>query len=294
MSFLFGIDGGGTGCRAILADLAGNPLGRGRSGPSNIMTDFELARANITDAAEAAAHNAGLGPEVLAQSAAFLGLAGANIGDYADRFASALPFGRSHIDTDALISLEGAVGSGDGVVAIVGTGSVFATRLGENVKSVGGWGFKLGDQASGARLGHMLFRQALQAHDGVCKNTGVTRQLLAEFGDDPQKLVDFSEAAKPRDFARYAPRIFEAATGRDAAAMEIVNGAVDDLTEIFDAIVVSQTQKLCLLGGLSAIYTSLLPPKYRDRVSAPKGDAVEGAVGLAVQHFGQVAVGKNA
>ena len=41
--YVIGIDGGGTSCRAALADRNGTLLGRGKSGASNILTD-RLAR----------------------------------------------------------------------------------------------------------------------------------------------------------------------------------------------------------------------------------------------------------
>ena len=47
VTYLLGIDGGGTGCRAALADLSGNVLGTGKSGSANIMTDMNTARLNI-------------------------------------------------------------------------------------------------------------------------------------------------------------------------------------------------------------------------------------------------------
>ena len=47
MTFLLGIDGGGTGCRAALATAAGDIIGRGKSGAANIRTDLTGARENI-------------------------------------------------------------------------------------------------------------------------------------------------------------------------------------------------------------------------------------------------------
>ena len=54
MDWTLGLDGGGTGCRAVLADRTGAVLGRGEGGPANIMSDREGALRNIMAAAEAA------------------------------------------------------------------------------------------------------------------------------------------------------------------------------------------------------------------------------------------------
>ena len=39
MEFFLGLDGGGTGCRAVLADLRGHEIGRAEGGPANINSD---------------------------------------------------------------------------------------------------------------------------------------------------------------------------------------------------------------------------------------------------------------
>ena len=51
MSLLLGLDGGGTGCRAVLTDAAGAVLGRAEGGPANIMSDPEGAVAALTSCA---------------------------------------------------------------------------------------------------------------------------------------------------------------------------------------------------------------------------------------------------
>ena len=75
MAFVLGIDGGGTSCRAALATPDGGIVGRGSSGSANIRTDLSGARASIVRAAELALADAGLGPELFAQTSAVLGLA---------------------------------------------------------------------------------------------------------------------------------------------------------------------------------------------------------------------------
>ncbi|MFC6489993.1 hypothetical protein ACFP9U_18710, partial [Nitratireductor sp. GCM10026969] len=57
---LLAVDGGGTGCRALVADAQGRVLGRGESGAANIMTDPEGALRHVLEAAGRAADAAGL------------------------------------------------------------------------------------------------------------------------------------------------------------------------------------------------------------------------------------------
>src|SRR5690348_12847504 len=125
MAFLIAIDGGGTSCRAVIAAADGTRLGEGLAGAANIATSLETARDNITEAAILAAQEAGLQENSIKESAAVLGLAGANIGANASRISSILPFQVSHVETDARIALYGAFAGDDGAVAVLGTGSVF-------------------------------------------------------------------------------------------------------------------------------------------------------------------------
>ncbi|MBX8828293.1 N-acetylglucosamine kinase, partial [Ochrobactrum sp. SFR4] len=52
--YILGIDGGGTGCRAAIADTSGKVLGTGQAGPADIMTDMDTSVVNILAATDAA------------------------------------------------------------------------------------------------------------------------------------------------------------------------------------------------------------------------------------------------
>ena len=46
MNYLFGVDGGGSGCRVVLTSTDGKILGKAKGGPANIETSFSKARNN--------------------------------------------------------------------------------------------------------------------------------------------------------------------------------------------------------------------------------------------------------
>jgi glucosamine kinase len=281
--YAIGIDGGGTSCRAAVADAAGIIIGLGKAGAANIMSDPQGSLESIVASARAAFDDAGLDPSALSDSVAVLGVAGANVGPYGGRIRSALPFARSKVVTDSLIALQGALGHDDGVVGAFGTGSVYGARRGGKVTEIGGWGFLVGDQASGARLGRDLLELALLGHDGIRFATSATRLVMDQFGGDPQRLVEFAHDAKPKDFAAFAPAIFEQAGNGDAIAVEIVSKAASDIDESLDALLWPDCRKVCLLGGLAGAYRSWLTPAHQALIIEPKGDALQGAVTFAVQ-----------
>ncbi|MBZ9806987.1 MULTISPECIES: N-acetylglucosamine kinase [unclassified Mesorhizobium] len=285
MKFVLGIDGGGTSCRAALAMADGTVLGRAKSGAANIRTDLTGARANIVEAARQAFVAAGQDPEMIPQTPAILGLAGANVGTYRQQLEAILPFSTSRVETDAEIALEGAVGSGDGAMAILGTGTAYMARKNGKSRAIGGWGFQVGDQGSGARIGRDLLEQTLLAHDGVRARTPLTDSMMAVFRDNPEDVVEFTTNAKPGDFGGFAPKVFEHAERGDAVANWILDKAVADVEASLGALELADDAPLCLLGGLAPLYAPRLSARYRALLREPLDDALGGAVQMAVRLF---------
>lgn len=291
MTFVLGIDGGGTSCKAALATADGTVLARARSGAANIRTDLTGARTHIVEAARQAFLAAGENPDLIPQTPAVLGLAGANVGTYRQQLEAILPFSASRVETDAEIALEGAVGSGDGAMAILGTGSAYMVRHGGRSRAVGGWGFQVGDQGSGARIGRDLLEQTLLAYDGIRPASPLTAEMMAVFRDNPQDLVEFTTNAKPGDFGGFAPKVFENADRGDAVADWIIDKAVADVEAALAVLDLRPGDPLCLLGGLGPLYAPRLAQRYRDLLRTPLDDALGGAVRMAARLFGESAGG---
>ncbi|TPJ66803.1 MULTISPECIES: N-acetylglucosamine kinase [unclassified Mesorhizobium] len=285
MKFVLGIDGGGTSCRAALAMADGTVLGRAKSGAANIRTDLTGARSNIVEAARQAFVAAGQDPDLIPQTPAILGLAGANVGTYRQQLEAILPFSTSRVETDAEIALEGAVGSGDGAMAILGTGTAYMARKNGKSRAIGGWGFQVGDQGSGARIGRDLLEQTLLAHDGVRARSALTDSMMAVFRDNPEDVVEFTTNAKPGDFGGFAPKVFEHAEKGDAVANWILDKAVADVEASLGALELADDAPLCLLGGLAPLYAPRLSARYRALLREPLDDALGGAVQMAVRLF---------
>jgi len=285
VNFVLGIDGGGTSCRAALATADGTVIGRAKSGAANIRTDLTGARSNIVEAARQAFIAAGQDPELIPQTPAILGLAGANVGTYRQQLEAILPFSISRVETDAEIALEGAVGSGDGAMAILGTGTAYMARKNGTSRAIGGWGFQVGDQGSGARIGRDLLEQTLLAYDGVRAGSPLTQSMLAVFRNNPEDVVEFTTNAKPGDFGGFAPKVFEHAEKGDSVANWILDRVVADVEASLGALNLSGDAPLCLLGGLAPLYAPRLSARYRALLKPPLDDALGGAVQMAARLF---------
>ncbi|WP_026782385.1 BadF/BadG/BcrA/BcrD ATPase family protein [Pleomorphomonas koreensis] len=285
VDFVIGVDGGGTGCRAAVAGRDGRILATGEGGAANILTDRFGAIDNICRAIDGAVAAAGLGGDALRRAGVLLGLAGSNVGDAAGFIAATLPAGRVEVVSDGLIALEGAIGAGDGAVAILGTGSIFFARQGDTVRSYGGWGFIIGDFGSGASLGRAALAATLLAHDRIIAASPLTDRLIADFGGTPGPMVEFARTASPGDFGRFAPAVFAAAAAGDPVGLDIVGKAAVAVDLALDRIADDGAARIALLGGLAPLYPAYLAERHRPRLVAPKDNALAGAVALAARRF---------
>lgn len=279
MTVYLGIDGGGSGCRAAVADAHGVVLGRGAAASANVWTNPAGAAANILAAARAAlAEGApGVAP---GEVVAVLGLAGANVPGAADQVAAALPFGRVVVESDAMVSLKGALGDADGITAAIGTGTVYGAQRGGKVRMTGGWGFQLGDHGSGAVLGRSLCSEALLAHDGEGAMTDLLAGVLARNGG-PAGLVEWGKAASPADFARLVPDILAASDRDDPVARGLLFRADTEITRAIDNLSASEPIPIAFLGGLGAVFSRRLGARYPGRVREALGTGLDGALMMA-------------
>ena len=281
--FLIGVDGGGTSCRAAVASPDGTILGRGEAGSSNITTNLDSAAQNILSAIRIALETAGLDEAVLPQCAAVLGLAGANVGDFAKRLAERLPFALTEIESDATIALQGALEDDDGAIAILGTGSAFLSRRGATLRLIGGWGFQVSDLGGGARLGRDALEAAILAHDGVVENTTLTSELLGAFERGPDGIVLFVQTAKPADYGKFAPMVLRHLEAGDGNATRLFSAAAKTVDAAFDALCTDGVDRIALLGGLAKFYPHYLADRHRQRLVPARNDALTGAVQLAAK-----------
>lgn len=283
--FLIGVDGGGTGCRAAVADLSGTVLGEGKSGAANIVTDLHGALTNIRQAVALAFAQAGLTEQPFCQSFAFLGLAGANVAGASNQVAQLLPFAQSDVASDGIIALQGALGDQDGAVAILGTGTAYIFRQNGSIRFFGGWGFPLSDLGSGARLGRSLLQECLLVYDGIHAASPLTAAILQEFDNSPEKFVEFGRTAVPGDYGKFAPRVFEYAKRGDATAKQLLERSSDHIRQTLDMLITHGAPRISLLGGMAKYYADYLPEHQRKMLAAPAADALTGALQLAHKSF---------
>lgn len=243
MTYVLGIDGGGTSTVCLLADGEGRILARADAPASNHRkADLREARDALAAGVRAVMREAGNDgldktPRVAAVCA---GLAG--VDTHADAaqlkrlIAEVVRAERLLVLNDGEIALYGALGDAAGALVISGTGSiVWAARRDGRRMRVGGWDYLLGDEGSGYQTGLRALRAVAASHDGRLPHTRLTADVLGVFAardfDDLLKLV-YHEEMTPQRIASLAPLADCAAAAGDTVAVGIIEDAAAELAQL--------------------------------------------------------------
>jgi len=277
-----GVDGGATHCRARLRDAAGAALAE-RAGPAaNIYVDFDAAMRVVRDLIHAVADEAAIAVADRPHIALGLGLAGLQSEPEAARVEAALRgFASIRSENDAVVACLGAHGGADGGIVIAGTGSAGMAMLDGRRILIGGRGFLIGDEGSGARIGADAIRAAVLAHDGLGPSSELTATLMRRFADDPNETARWAARAAPKDYGELAPMVLASAGHGDKVAAAIVAKAVRAIAALVAALREAGARRIALLGGVGAAIRRQLPHEIADALREPLADATDGAILLA-------------
>ncbi|MFM0476142.1 BadF/BadG/BcrA/BcrD ATPase family protein [Paraburkholderia strydomiana] len=280
--FLIGVDGGGTGTRIVLADAHGRELAQAASGPSGLGLGVERAWQAI--AAGCADAFAQAGAELdWSRCVLGCGLAGVNNRDWLAAFLAQAPaLAGLAVESDAYTTLLGAHGSAYGVIVALGTGSVAAAadRDDGEFRTVSGYGFPSGDEASGAWLGVRAIVHAQHALDGRGPNDDLAQALLAHVGaHDRDELVVWLCEANQTAYASLA-RIVIAHRAHPFAA-RLLGEAGLQIGKMIAALDPSGELPIALCGGLGAPLREYVPQIYQARLREPLSDSAHGGLQLA-------------
>lgn len=143
--------------------------------------------------------------------------------------AGRYPIVRVLNDSNLLILAYGAT-SGTGIIA--GTGSSATATVGDDVVTVGGWGWIFGDEGGAAGIVRDAAKQVLEAHD-LDETDLLTEVFLEFFGiDHPHRLVHVFATVEPREWSRAAILIFGAAKKGSARAQKVIDAHALALAEL--------------------------------------------------------------
>ena len=278
------VDGGGTGCRVAVGTAAQGIVAQAKGSPANVATAFDAAVGNIQHAVGEALEKAGWSDSPFEDMRAHVGVAGANSKEMMARVAQAFPYGQCTASGDRETTVVGALEQADGYVVSLGTGTIIARQQAQVVRTVGGWGFHLSDQAAGAWLGRRLLEEVLLAEDGLEPHSALTGQTLNDFGG-VQQVVDFAAQARPGAFAKLAVHVASAAESGDAVGQRLMEEGARYIERGLTALGYVSGDLLILSGGLGPSYERWLGSSYTQTLAPQKGAALDGAFAMACRPF---------
>ncbi len=280
--YYLGIDAGGSHSRARVVDAAGRLIAEESAGPANTRIGIDALYDRLLSLSTNALRKAAIPESAWRNVSAGFGIAGISRAGMADALiAREFPFGRLALDSDAGIANLGAHDGADGATLILGTGSVGILQIDGLRSTVGGYGFPISDEGSGAALGLSAVRHALRALDGRTKRTPLSDAVTAGFDHDAVKVVDWMDHATPADYGAFAPLVMDYAEAGDEIAMSIVEDAVLHVERFIATLIARGAPRISLLGGLSTRLAPWLRTRTAERLSPPLGDALQGAIILA-------------
>lgn len=280
--YLVGIDGGGTATRARLT-LATDErlLASAEAGPSALGQGIAQAWDNVSRVIERAFAAAGIRDWRRGECGLGLGLAGAILPAHRAQFLRAAEgFTQLALESDGYTTLLGAHAGRPGAVVAAGTGSIGeALRRNGTHVSIGGWGYPVGDEGSGAWLGVRAMRHAQHVADGRLPSSALARAVGHVAGTTRESLLAWCECAGQHAYAALAPIVFDCEP-TDRVAAELLDAAAHALDAIALVLDPDGALPLCIAGSIGLRLRPRLSPAVRSRLVEPAGDAIDGALRL--------------
>jgi len=285
ISHLIGVDGGGTGTRVLVADRRGVVLAQASAGPSALGQGVASAWQSILSAIKTAFQNLQQETPVWYQCVLGAGLSGVNHQPWREQFLAMNPgFARIALESDAYTALLAAHGGQAGVMVAAGTGSIAEALYSDGTRrQVGGWGFPVGDEGSGAWMGLRAMAHAQQAVDGRTPGGPLSDQILQHCGGSRETLQQWCAGARQHEYAQLARTVFDCAHC-DPVAESLLGRAATALEDMATALDPEATLPLAIYGSVGRSLMPRLAPATQNRCIPTPQDAAYGALTL-VQHL---------
>ncbi len=253
------LDGGGSSLKAFVQTESGLKLKANYKGNFNVQTG---EREKIIRTLSAVIKR-------FPSEQVKLGLAGVISKKDADWIVNALVGKKISVMSDVDLAFEIHFPNSDGMLAILGTGSIFVAKVGRKKIRLGGYGRAIGDAGSGYAIGQEAVRAYLQLLDGL---DGLERDTVFETA--MKKFFRTRENAIQKiyqeqfELQHLAPVVFRCAAEGSAIAEKIIDHQTSLVVRYIEALRqrVEQELPLCIIGGLverETCYSMILKEKLK-------------------------------
>lgn len=280
MSFIIGVDGGGTKTNAVIADMEGRIIARATVGPTNpnVITREVLFETVSSMIGELQTQQPQAFGSIIS---AFAGISGASNNRMQqvlkEIIEQLLPNGTTVcVEADTINALYSGTYGNPGIVQISGTGSItYGINMESKHDRVGGWGYLFGDEGSGYDIGRQGIIAALKAHDGRGPKTVLLDMLGTYFNEtNGHELVQevYALPSPKEGISPVSKLVFQAYLGNDHIAQQIINNAATEISLSIKTLYKKHFRKdeevkVVLCGGVFSdkdIMPRLLEQELRD------------------------------
>jgi N-acetylglucosamine kinase len=235
--YFLGLDGGGTKTDCVLVDASGATLARSTAGPSNpIRAGYAKAWFTLSDAADVVLEHQHI--KACDIRGIYAGIGGAGRDAVAKRIANFLensfPEAAVTVTTDLAVTLQAAVGDGEGLVLIIGTGSAAYGRdaRGQTARA-GGRGPWFSDEGSAFDIGRRALAAVVRAEENRGQDTALSGRVLKWLGcSEWNRVLDWVVKNPDDVFPRVFPLVAELGDKGDPVCEAILTNAAESLTEL--------------------------------------------------------------
>lgn len=286
IDYVIGVDGGGTGTRVRVAYPNGTQLAQGVAGPSALGQGLEFAWTHILQAIAAAFESCSVPVPHWSRCILAAGLSGNGHLPWREGFLALNPgFVVVLLESDATTMLWGAHGGKPGVMVTAGTGSIGEALYADGSRrEVGGWGFPVGDEGSGAWLGLRAMAHTQAVEDGR-ESPGLLSSLVrAHCGGSAEALLAWCADARQFKYAQLALLVFDAAVS-DPVARHLLDAAAAELERLAHVLDPEGQMPVAVCGSVGKQLQSRLTDDLQRRCVAPAHDATHGALFLALKYL---------
>ncbi len=295
--YYLGVDGGGTKTAFCLIDKNKKIVKRYLCGPSN---PFDIGIENTIACLEDGIKNVTAGIS-LKNISIYAGIAGSRSGNFAhqiDSFLENCHFHSYKSGSDIDITVDAAMGKGNGIAVIMGTGQCIIPKIDGKISIIGGLGYLFDMGGSGYDLGAQAIRSAIMEEEGSGESTLMRELILKKTGENTvrEHLLKFYEAGKT-GIASFAPVVFEAYSEGDSVAKEIMKSNMHHIAELIIGASkrFNETSpiKTVICGGLRRFEQIIIPvlndelenAGYKNKISLSvfSGDMAYHAAEMAIE-----------
>lgn len=161
-------------------------------------------------------------------------------------------------------ALYGALGKGEGVILISGTGSICYGRNREGISArSGGFGHLIDDEGSGYAIGRDILSQAVKSYDKRIPKSILYDLVLAHIeGNGIEDIIyyTYKSNSSKKDIASLSPLLLEGLKLEDEAAMNICIKASNELATLILTVARELniwSGEVALLGGILRNYPQI-------------------------------------